>query len=63
MRVLKILDLVYFWAQGRRSKINKKMQALQSLIPNSNKVGKREELSLFLFRHELKVLELCSCWI
>jgi len=62
--VLKILaDLVFFWAQGRRSKINKKMQALQSLIPNSNKVGKREELSLFLFRHELKVLELRSCWI
>jgi len=55
--------LVYFWAQRRRSKINKKMKALQSLIPNSNKVGKREELSLFLFRHELKVLELRSCWI
>jgi len=41
-----LLDLVYFWAQRRRSKINEKMKALQSLIPNSNKVsGKREELS------------------
>jgi hypothetical protein len=34
-----LLGFVGFWAQRRRSKINEKMKALQSLIPNSNKVS------------------------
>jgi len=39
-----LLALLCFWAQRRRSKINEKMKALQSLIPNSNKTDKASML-------------------